>query len=203
MGNKRKTKIAMLLDSYIDENKIDARPIREAKMLVDDGFDLELYSMGLKKGENTGDITITQDDFLIVYFIRDAKMDFYRLMILSDNIVFPHEFATYLDTTKQQIHQASVQTLENQSNITSNTSYQTTQHNRSLTPTLRTPQSALTAGNNNTYWDGNNLVHGKTSYGNTRETMYAILPEDYVDASKRLLNLSKEEIKNMENNGSI
>ena len=67
--------------------------------------------------QNTGQITITQDDFLIISFERDPKNDVYVNMILSDNIIFPAEFTNLQDTSRIQIHTASVQALENQAAI--------------------------------------------------------------------------------------
>ena len=66
---------------------------------------------------NTGEITITKDDFLILSFERDPKNDVYISMILSDNIIFPREFNNLQDTTITQVHTASVQAIENQGGI--------------------------------------------------------------------------------------
>ena len=76
--------------------------------------------------QNIGEITISQDDFLILSFERDPKNDIYIKMILSDNIIFPSEFANLQDTSNIQIHTASVQVLENQSEITTSKSDLTT-----------------------------------------------------------------------------
>ena len=67
--------------------------------------------------QNTGEITISQDDFIILSFERDPKNDIYIRMILSDNIIFPSEFANLQDTSNIQVHTASVQTIENQAAI--------------------------------------------------------------------------------------
>ena len=67
--------------------------------------------------QNTGQTTITKDDFLILSFIRDPLRDLYTQMILSDNIIFPSEFNNKDNTSRTQVHTASVQALENQSAI--------------------------------------------------------------------------------------
>ncbi len=67
--------------------------------------------------QNTGQKTISQDDFLILSFERDPKNDVYVNMILSDNIIFPAEFINLQYTSGIQIHTASVQALENQAAI--------------------------------------------------------------------------------------
>ena len=67
--------------------------------------------------QNTGEITISLNDYLILSFERDPKNDVYISMILSDNIIFPREFSSFHDTSRLQIHSASVQALENQANI--------------------------------------------------------------------------------------
>jgi hypothetical protein len=67
--------------------------------------------------QNTGIITITQDNFLILSVIYDPKNDVYERIIFSDNIIFTSEFSSYMDTSPQQIHTASLQTSENQNNI--------------------------------------------------------------------------------------
>ena len=68
--------------------------------------------------ENTGEISISQNDFLIISFQRDPKNDIYVTMVLSDNIIFPTEFKNYHITSKIQINTASVQTIENQGDLT-------------------------------------------------------------------------------------
>ena len=67
--------------------------------------------------QNTGEITITKNDYLVLSFERDPKNDVYIQMILSDNIIFPLEFNNLQNTSAIQIHTASVQSLENQANI--------------------------------------------------------------------------------------
>ena len=67
--------------------------------------------------QNTGQIAITQHDFLIISFQRDPKNDVYINMVLSDNIIFPTEFNNLQDTTITQVHTASVQAIENQSDL--------------------------------------------------------------------------------------
>ena len=65
--------------------------------------------------ENTNQITITKDDFLIVKVVYDPKND--MSMILSDNIITLKEFMSDLDTSGLQIHTATLQSFENQSLI--------------------------------------------------------------------------------------
>ena len=105
----------------------------EANQLGDNRYNIwssDIIFLGLRiKGEgylqpgktieiqNTGQITITQDNFLILSFERDPKNDEYTRMILSDNIIFPSEFTNLQDTTRTQVHTASVQALENQAAI--------------------------------------------------------------------------------------
>lgn len=67
--------------------------------------------------QNTGQIAITQDDFLIISFTRDPKNNNYTKMILSDNIILPKEFEGYFDTSFSQIHTAVIQSFENQETI--------------------------------------------------------------------------------------
>lgn len=73
--------------------------------------------------ENTGQITITQAHFLIVKVVYDPKNDVYLSMILSDNIITPKEFKSDLDTSRQQIHTATLQSFENQKSINNLTYY--------------------------------------------------------------------------------
>lgn len=66
--------------------------------------------------ENTQSITIPKGDYVILRYRRFPKQDI-TLMVLSDNIIFPHEFTSFLDTTRQQIHAANLQAFENQADI--------------------------------------------------------------------------------------
>lgn len=65
----------------------------------------------------TGQVTIAQNDFLLLEFKRDPKNDIYRKMIVSDSIVFTREFKTFNDTSPRQLHTAVVQSFENQADI--------------------------------------------------------------------------------------
>ena len=67
--------------------------------------------------ENTGEITITKKDYLILSFERDPKNDVYINMVLSDNIIFPKEFNNLHNTSPQQIHTSTVQSFKNQADI--------------------------------------------------------------------------------------
>lgn len=67
--------------------------------------------------QNTGVITITQDNFLILSVIYDPKNDTYERMILSDNMVFSKELNSFLDTSGTQIHAGHLQSIENQADI--------------------------------------------------------------------------------------
>ena len=78
--------------------------------------------------QNTGQITIAQDDFLILSFERDPKNDVYMGMILSDNIIFPKEFNNLQNTTITQVHTASVQAIENQSDLTTHAALPSAHH---------------------------------------------------------------------------
>ena len=69
---------------------------------------------------NTNQIIITANNFLIVKFIYDPKNDVYINIILSDNIITPKEFKSDLDTSNQQIHTATLQSFENQSDLHTN-----------------------------------------------------------------------------------
>ena len=68
--------------------------------------------------ENTGQVTIAKDNFVLLEFTRDPKNDIYREMIVSDNIVFTREFKTFNDTSPKQLHTAVVQSFENQEHLT-------------------------------------------------------------------------------------
>lgn len=67
--------------------------------------------------QNTNQITITQDNFLLVEVEYDPLNDIYIKAIFSDNIITHREFRTSLDTSRQQIHTAAVQSFENQADI--------------------------------------------------------------------------------------
>ena len=67
--------------------------------------------------QNQKQITITQDDFLIISYVYDPKQDIYISMILSDNIITPREFKKKLKEESRDIDTAIRQTLENQANI--------------------------------------------------------------------------------------
>ena len=66
---------------------------------------------------NSGQISIIEDDFLILMFERDPKNDTYISMIVSDNIILPSEFNDLQDTLLTQVHTATVQAFENQADI--------------------------------------------------------------------------------------
>ena len=133
--------------------------------------------------QNTGQVTIAQDDFLIISYVRDPLNDVYRLMILSDNIITPQEFTNLDDTSRQQISTGVVQAFENQADINA-------QHNRMLVPLLFNPQHGYTAGANNVYWVQNHIRFGVTSktVGATLFTSFR-LPEDYVSGENMTLEL--------------
>ena len=67
--------------------------------------------------ENTGQITIAESNLLLLSFTRNPKNDVYTQMILSDNIIFPSEFNNLANTSRTQIHTATVQSFENQADI--------------------------------------------------------------------------------------
>ena len=67
--------------------------------------------------ENTGQITIAESNLLLLSFTRNPKNDVYTQMILSDNIIFPKEFNNLANTSRTQIHTATVQSFENQADI--------------------------------------------------------------------------------------
>ncbi len=64
--------------------------------------------------QNTGQITIAKNDYVILQYTRDPKNDRYFNMILSNNIVFTDEFKSYNDTSPKQLLTAIVQSFENQ-----------------------------------------------------------------------------------------
>lgn len=66
--------------------------------------------------QNLGAIAITQADFTILRYRRYPKQDV-TYMVLSDNIIFPSEFNSYMDATGIMIHAANLQTFENQAAI--------------------------------------------------------------------------------------
>lgn len=66
--------------------------------------------------QGTQSIIIPQDNFVILRYTRFPKQDI-TFMILSDNIIFPSEFTSFLDTTRQQIHAANLQSFENQERV--------------------------------------------------------------------------------------
>ena len=107
--------------------------VTEANQLGDNRYDIwsnDIIFLGLRvegqgylqpgktiEIENTGEITIPKNDYLILSFERNPKNDVYNRMILSDNIIFPSEFTKLQDTSNIQIHTASVQAIENQFDI--------------------------------------------------------------------------------------
>lgn len=132
--------------------------------------------------ENTGQITITQAHFLIMKFVYDPKNDVYINMILSDNIITPDEFKSDLDTSSQQIHTATLQSFENQSDIAENQETFITQHNREIYPTLVIAQDGHTVGVNYVYRQTNVIKHGSNSKTSSKASYWHFtLPSDYVD----------------------
>jgi hypothetical protein len=69
---------------------------------------------------NTGQITISSQAFCILQYKKDVKNDIYIYMVLSDNIIFPEEIATYNNTIDTQVSQTVIQALENQNDIATN-----------------------------------------------------------------------------------
>ena len=67
--------------------------------------------------QNTGQITIAKDDYVILQYTRDPKNDRYYNMILSDNIILTSEFKSLNDTSPKQLRTAIVQSFENQADI--------------------------------------------------------------------------------------
>ena len=67
--------------------------------------------------ENTGQIPVAESNLLLLSFTRDPKNDVYSKLILSDNIIFPSEFSDLDNTSRQQIHTSTMQSIKNQSDI--------------------------------------------------------------------------------------
>lgn len=132
--------------------------------------------------QNTGVVIIAQDNFLILSVIYDPKNDTYERMILSDNMVFSKELNSFLDTSGTQIHAANLQSIENQADVATNLSYQTTQHNREIFPVYVAAYDGVTSGNNNVYRTIGSMAFGKDSKttGNHYGRYLFDLPSDYV-----------------------
>lgn len=61
-------------------------------------------------------IIIAEGHYLILRGVYDPKNDVHSEMILSDNIIFPSEFISKLDTREYQTYTAMVTAMENQAN---------------------------------------------------------------------------------------
>ncbi len=66
--------------------------------------------------ENVGQIPFTAGNFLILKYRRWPLQDVTN-MVVSDNIILPSEFTSFMDSTRLQIHSANLQAFENQSAI--------------------------------------------------------------------------------------
>lgn len=62
---------------------------------------------------NTGDVAITESDFLVLFYTYDFINDVYELMILTDNVVLLREFESYFDRSELMVHQNSTAVRDN------------------------------------------------------------------------------------------
>lgn len=74
---------------------------------------------------NTGDITITESDYLVLYYEYDFIGDVYELMILTDNILLLKEIESYFDRSPIMVHQNSTAVRENQVSINTKPTFHT------------------------------------------------------------------------------
>ena len=69
---------------------------------------------------NTGDITVAESDYLVLFYAYDFVNDVYDLMILTDNIVTLSEFESYFDRSALMVHQNSTAVRENATGVATN-----------------------------------------------------------------------------------
>lgn len=62
---------------------------------------------------NTGDVTIDESDYLVLFYTYDFINDVYELMILTDDVVLLREFESYFDRSELMVHQNSTAVRDN------------------------------------------------------------------------------------------
>ena len=63
---------------------------------------------------NTGDVTVAEGDYLVLYYEYDWVNDVYDLMVLTDNILLLREMESYFDRGAVMVHQNSTAVNQNQ-----------------------------------------------------------------------------------------